>query len=97
LHHDNAPSHTSFLTREIFLPKTTWLSSFIHSTFLFSRLKIKLKGHYFETTEVMEAESQTVLNNLAEHYFQDPLWGEWRCFSNRHWHSVLLAFLDGAV
>jgi hypothetical protein len=23
LHHDNAPSHTSFLTREIFLPKTT--------------------------------------------------------------------------
>jgi hypothetical protein len=34
-------------------------------------LKIKLKGRHFDTTEVIEAESQTVLNTLTEHHFQD--------------------------
>jgi transposase len=39
--------------------------------FLFPRLKIKLKGRRFDTTEASEAESQTVLNTLTEHDFQD--------------------------
>jgi hypothetical protein len=39
----------------------------------YPRLKIKLKGRYTDTTEVIEAESQTVLNTLAEHDFQDAL------------------------
>jgi hypothetical protein len=43
----------------------------IHPTFLFLRLKIKLKGRYFATTEVNEAESQAVLNTLTEYDFQD--------------------------
>jgi hypothetical protein len=30
------------------------------------RLKTKLKGRHFDTTEVMEAESQAVLNSLTE-------------------------------
>jgi hypothetical protein len=34
-------------------------------------LKIKLKGHHFGTIEVMEAESQAVLNTLTKHEFQD--------------------------
>jgi hypothetical protein len=34
-------------------------------------LKIKLKGRHFDTTEVIEAESQAVLNTLTEHDFQD--------------------------
>jgi hypothetical protein len=34
-------------------------------------LKIKLKGRHFETIEVMEAESQAVLNSLTKHGFQD--------------------------
>jgi hypothetical protein len=34
-------------------------------------LKIKLEGRHFDTTEVMEAESQAVLNSLTEHGFQD--------------------------
>jgi hypothetical protein len=35
-------------------------------------LKIKLKGRrHFDTTEVMEAESQAVLNSLTELGFQD--------------------------
>jgi hypothetical protein len=43
-----------------------------HPTFsLFPRLKIKLKGRHFDTTEVIDAESQAVLNNYTEHDFQD--------------------------
>jgi hypothetical protein len=34
-------------------------------------LKIKLKGLNFDAIEVIEAESQAVLNTLAEHDFQD--------------------------
>jgi hypothetical protein len=34
-------------------------------------LKIKLKGRHFDTIEVMEAESQAVLNSLTEHGFWD--------------------------
>jgi hypothetical protein len=51
----------------------TWLSPPTHLTFLFPRLKIELKGHYFDTTELIEAESQAVLNTLAEYGFQDAL------------------------
>jgi hypothetical protein len=36
-----------------------------------SRLKIKLKGCNFGTSEVIEAESQAVLNILTEHNFQE--------------------------
>jgi hypothetical protein len=45
-------------------PSPTYLS-------LFLRLKIKLKGRHFDTTEAMEAESQAVLNTLTEHDLQD--------------------------
>jgi hypothetical protein len=34
-------------------------------------VKVKLKGLHFDTTEVMEAESQAVLNTFTEHHFQD--------------------------
>jgi hypothetical protein len=34
-------------------------------------LKIKLKVRHFVTTEVIEAESQAVLDTLTEHAFQD--------------------------
>jgi hypothetical protein len=56
---------------ENFLPKTKWLWSPTHPTILFPRFKIKLKGSHFDTIEVMEAESQAVLNTLTEHGFQD--------------------------
>jgi hypothetical protein len=36
-------------------------------------LKIKLKGRHFDTIEVIETESQAVLNTLTEHVFQDAL------------------------
>jgi hypothetical protein len=34
-------------------------------------LKIKLKDHRFDTTDVIKAESQAVLNTLTEHNLQD--------------------------
>jgi hypothetical protein len=34
-------------------------------------LKIKLKGRHFDRIEVIDAESQVVLNTLTEHDFQD--------------------------
>jgi hypothetical protein len=39
--------------------------------FLFHRFKIKLKGHHFDTSQVVETESQAVLNILTEHDSQD--------------------------
>jgi hypothetical protein len=49
------------------------MTVFSHSPYfsLFLRLKIKLKGRHFDTTELMEAELQAVLNTLTEHHFQD--------------------------
>jgi hypothetical protein len=36
-------------------------------------LKIKLKGSHFDTIEVIEEESQAMLNTLTKHYFEDAL------------------------
>jgi hypothetical protein len=36
-------------------------------------LKIKLKGRYFDTNEVVEDKLQAVLNTLTEHDSQHPL------------------------
>jgi hypothetical protein len=38
---------------------------------LFPQQKIKLKGRHFDMIAVMEAESQAVLKNCTEQYFQD--------------------------
>jgi hypothetical protein len=54
----SSPTHPTCLT---------WLPA----TFLFPRSKIKLKGRHFDTIEVIEAESQAVLNALTEHNFQN--------------------------
>jgi hypothetical protein len=35
------------------------------------QLRIELKGSHFDTTGVIEAELQAVLNTLTEHCFQD--------------------------
>jgi hypothetical protein len=37
----------------------------------FPRLKVKLQGRHFDTFELIEAESQDVLNTLAEYDFHD--------------------------
>jgi hypothetical protein len=53
-----------------FGPGTTRPPSPTHPTFLcFPQFKIKPKGRHFDTVDVMEAESQAVLNSLTEHDF----------------------------
>jgi hypothetical protein len=51
--------------------------------FLFSKMKLKLKGRRFDTTEEIQAESQRVLDTLIEKDFQEASqkWsGRWdRC------------------
>jgi hypothetical protein len=42
-----------------------------HPAFMFPLLNIKLKGRHFDTTDVMEVESQAVMNSLTEHGFQE--------------------------
>jgi hypothetical protein len=56
-----------------FLPKKTNMTVIHHPPyfFLFPQLKLKLKGCYFDTIEVIETESQEVLNTFTKHDFQD--------------------------
>jgi hypothetical protein len=70
LHHNNTPSYTFFFARDFFaednmivIPHSPYFS-------LFPQLKV-MKGCHFVRTEVMETESQVVLNTLTEHDFQD--------------------------
>jgi len=81
LHHDNAPSHTSILTQQ-FLAKNK-MAVIPHPPyspdlapcdfFLFPKMKLKLKGRPFDTTEEIQAESQRVLDTLTETDFQEAL------------------------
>jgi hypothetical protein len=72
LHHDNAQPQIYFFTGGVFFfTKITRLESPINHIFLFPRLKIKLNGSHFDTIEVIETESQAVLNTLRAHGFQD--------------------------
>jgi hypothetical protein len=56
------------------------------SDFSLPQLKIKLKGHRFDTIEVIEAESQVVFNTLTEHEFQDAF-KKWQ----KHWERCICA------
>jgi hypothetical protein len=49
------------------------MTFFPHPTYfsLLPRLKIEVNGLHFDTIEVIQAESQAVLNTLVEHDFQD--------------------------
>jgi hypothetical protein len=47
-------------------------------------MKLKLKGHWFDTTEEIQAESQTVLDTLRENNFQE-VFQKWR----RQWDRCL--------
>jgi hypothetical protein len=52
-------------------PFTIPLDLAICDFFLFPKMKLKLKGHWFDTTEEIQAESQTVLDTLTEKDFQE--------------------------
>jgi hypothetical protein len=68
LHHDNAPSHTSFFTREFFYQER---KDCCPSSTLLSLIEDKTKMRHFDIIVVIEAESQAVLNTCTEHDIQD--------------------------
>jgi hypothetical protein len=70
LHRQLTISHFLF-TKEVLTKRNITLV--LHPSYLslFPRLKIKRKGRHFDTTEVIEVESQAVLNTLTEQDFQD--------------------------
>jgi hypothetical protein len=72
LHQDKAPYHTFFFTWERLIKNNMAVFPSPPYFSLSSRLKTKLKGSHFDTTEAIEAEIQAVLN-LTEHDFQDAI------------------------
>jgi hypothetical protein len=58
LHRHNAPSHSSFFTRECLTKSNMTIVPHPPYFYLFPQLKIKLTGHYFDTLEVSKAEPQ---------------------------------------
>jgi hypothetical protein len=54
--------------------------------FLFPKTKLKLKGHRFDTTEEIQAESQRVLDTLIEKDFEETF-QKW----SRRWDQCLHA------
>jgi hypothetical protein len=79
LHHDNAPSHTSFFTRE-FLTKTTWLTSPTHTTCLTMPPVTSVCFPYFWCNW---GDRGRIVGTLTEHNFQDACkkwqkrWEQW--------------------
>jgi hypothetical protein len=73
LHYHNAPSHAFFFTRDFLTENNMTVAPPPNQPYfpLFPRLKIKLKIRHFDTTEVIEGESQVVLNSQKEYDFQD--------------------------
>ena len=79
LHHDKAPSHTSILTHQFLVKnKIAVIPHPLYSPdlapcdfFLFPKMKLKLKGCQFNTTEEIQAELQRVLDTLTEKDFQE--------------------------
>jgi histone-lysine N-methyltransferase SETMAR len=69
LHHDITSAHTSLLvlqlltsTKTTVIPHSPYSPDLAPCDFsLFPKMKLKLKGRYFESTEEMQAESQDVL------------------------------------
>ena len=92
LHHDNALSHTSVLIHQFLaknkiavIPHPPYSSDLAPCDFFLSpKMKLKLKGCRFNTTEEIQAESQRVLDTLTENDFQEAF-QKWR----RRWDRCL--------
>jgi hypothetical protein len=88
------PSHTSVLTQQ-FLAKNK-IAVILHPLyspdlapcdfFLFSKLKLKLKGRRFDTIAYIQAELQRVLDTLIEKDFQEAF-QKWRRRCDRCLHA----------
>ena len=77
LHLDNAPSHTSFVVRQFLTSKYITVIPHPHrpyspdrphcNFFLFPKMKLRLKGRRFDTTEEIHAETQEVIELPGMH------------------------------
>jgi hypothetical protein len=93
LHHNNAPSHTSFAVREFLvqhnitvLPYPQYSLDYLARCdfFLFSKLGTHLKGHHFGTVENVQAAATRDLNNISSENFL-------HCYENwqQHWNRCI--------
>ena len=90
LHHDNAPAHTALSIREFLakknipvLPDPPYSPDLAPCEFyLFSKLKLKLKGHHFGTTENIQKTVTDELNTLTENDFR-YCYDQWKKRRNR--------------
>jgi hypothetical protein len=55
-------------------------------SFLFPKMKFKLKGHRFDTIDEIQAKSQRILDTLTEKDFQEAI-QKWRRRWDRHLHA----------
>jgi hypothetical protein len=92
LHHDHALSHTSVFTQQFLekhksavIPHPPYSFDLAPCDFfLFLKIKLKLKGHRFDTIEEIQSESQRVLDTLTVKDFQE-VFQKWR----RRWYRCL--------
>jgi len=94
VHHDNAPAHSSFKVSQ-FLAKNN-MTVIAHPPYspdlapcdlsLFPKLKLRMKGRRFDTTEEIQEESQRVLDTIPKSDFQ-------RCFQawQKRWDRCIRA------
>jgi hypothetical protein len=98
LHHDNAPEHALLVVREFLtknnmttVPHPAYLHDMVPCDFyVFPKLKLRLKGRRFLSTEEIQAEPQQVLNTLMPALFNE-------CFQKwqNHWDCCIQAQGDG--
>ena len=77
LHHDYAPAHTSLFVRYFLTSRNITVIPQPYSPdlapsdfFLFPKMKLRLKGRRFGTTEEIHAESQEIINIVTFKNFQ---------------------------
>jgi len=78
LHHENAPAHTSLVVRQFLIRKNIAVNPTPQSPdlvpcdfFIFPKMKLRLKGRRFDTTEENHAETQEVIDTLTFENFTD--------------------------
>ena len=95
LQRDNAPSHSSILTHQFLaknkmavIPHTPYSPDLAPcGFFLFAKMKLKLKGRRFDTTEETKAKWWRVLDTLTIKDFQEAF-QKWRSRWDRCLHAA---------
>jgi len=91
IHHDNAPAHRSFNVSQFLAKNMTVIPHPPYSPnlapcdfFLFPKLKLRMKGRTFDTTEEIQEELQRVLDTIPKKDFQ----GCFQAWQKRWYHCI---------